>query len=211
VIPARIPAVGYCASAEVALLGVIPSGEQLLEARGCSVAGRWGYGVEEVHGRGARARLVQRAGRRGRREVEEGNYFVGPGGQRGTEEEGAASTGKQARLTGGPGSGETGGRWAALACWAVSARAWAERERELGRCGLGWRRRSDRAGLGWRWGLGQLGCYAVGFWVFLSFLYFKPNSNLGEFKFKFEFKPSTQTKRTMHQHECTTMFILEKF
>ena len=63
--------------AEVALLGVIPSGEQLLEGRGCSVAGRWGYGVEEVHGQGVRARLVQRAGRRGRRGVEEGKWRGG--------------------------------------------------------------------------------------------------------------------------------------
>ena len=64
-IPAMIAAGGYRASAEVALLGVIPSGEQLLEGRGCSVAGRWGYGIEEVHGAGDARAERSRASRRG--------------------------------------------------------------------------------------------------------------------------------------------------
>ena len=47
-------------------------------------------------------------------------------------------------------------------------------------------------------------------WVFyfLSFFYFlfQTKLNLFEFKLEFEFNPSTQTNKTMHQHECNNKF-----
>jgi hypothetical protein len=49
--------------------------------------------------------------------------------------------------------------------------------------------------------------------VHFSFLFLIQTTQiLIEFKFQFEFKPSTQAKRTMHQHECNNKFLnLDKF
>ena len=71
-IPARIAGGCYCASAEGALLGVILSGERLLEGQSARLAGMWGYGVGEVHKAAVReaGRADQRAGKLGMEEEE---------------------------------------------------------------------------------------------------------------------------------------------
>ena len=71
----------------------------------------------------------------------------------------------------------------------VWAKNWALREKRKGR----------RAGM--------LG-FAMGFPFLFPISYFKHYSNLIEFKFKFEFNPSTQTNKTMLQHECTNILSL---
>ena len=79
--------------------------------------------------------------------------------------------------------------------------------RVLGRCGRKLGRERGRTGPGfWDWA-GVLG-FAMGFRFLFPISYFKHYTNLIEFKFKFEFNPSTQTNKTMLQHECTNILSL---
>ena len=101
---------------------------------------------------------------------------------------------------------------------------WAEAEqaglrsgegKSLGRAGpCGEEEKEDWAGTRVEHGLGCLRDWArllkgLGF-LFTILFYFKTPHKLFEFKFKFEFNPSTQTNKTMRQHECTNKFNLEK-
>ena len=89
-----------------------------------------------------------------------------------------------------------------------------ERGRGLG-CSRVWGWVGCWAGLRW---FGPLSWMAYGFRLscrfgfsnLFPFFFFKPH-NLFEFKFKFEFNPNTQSNKTMHQHECTSMLNLDKF
>ena len=89
-----------------------------------------------------------------------------------------------------------------------------ERGRGLG-CSRVWGWVGSWAGLRW---FGPLSWMAYGFRLscrfgfsnLFPFFFFKPH-NLFEFKFKFEFNPNTQSNKTMHQHECTSMLNLDKF
>ena len=84
------------------------------------------------------------------------------------------------------------GRWARWADWAAGKR---ERADRAGRPGPAWEKGWARwAGLGFSYSL-------------LPVLFLNP-TQLFEFKFKFEFNPSTQTIKTMHQHECTNKLNL---
>ena len=109
--------------------------------------------------------------------------------------------------------------------WWENTRDAAERGAMLGRGGSGdfgpgewhrWAKRWVREGEK----NGPAGWVAVGLGLVLDLLLFsnsysfsKANTQiLFEFKFQFEFKPNTQTKRTMHQHECNIKFLnLDKF
>ena len=93
----------------------------------------------------------------------------------------------------------------------------AERREKLGRAGRALGQRSEGLGRGGKQAAGRggkKGSWADGVlgpgWVLAGFPFLilfysisKANTEiLIEFKFQFEFKPSTHTKRTMHQHEC---------
>ena len=97
--------------------------------------------------------------------------------------------------------GRKGGEWAACLLAQEERRGvhWAEemgRERE--------RERARGRGLGdWASWVGFLG-----FLFLFLFSYFKHYSNLIEFKYKFEFNPSTQPIKEMLQHECTNILTL---
>ena len=90
----------------------------------------------------------------------------------------------------------------------------AERERET--VGAGWadwaagkRERAERAGRpGPAWEKGWARWAGLGFsYSLLPVLFLNP-TQLFEFKFKFEFNPSTQTIKTVDQHECTNKLNL---
>ena len=74
----------------------------------------------------------------------------------------------------------------------------------LGHAGEGWKRIA-----GFWVGLDGFWVWAeFWFWVsgFLSYLLFQTKLKLFEFKLEFELNPSTQTNKTMHQHECNNKF-----
>ena len=96
-----------------------------------------------------------------------------------------------------------------------------EKEKEKGIWAVG-------AGLGqgewcWAvaWGLGRSGgsLGRTGFGLFFRFLglvsflffslLFQTQLELNEFKHKFDFNPSTQTNKPMHQHECANKLALK--
>jgi hypothetical protein len=89
---------------------------------------------------------------------------------------------------------------------ALDCLGWCGRERsgELGRAGPLGGERGNWAGV-------LVSSFFLLFFLFSFFLsYFK--LKLLDFKFKLEFNPSTQTKRTMHQHECNNRILnLDKF
>ena len=72
--------------------------------------------------------------------------------------------------------------------------------------GMGWSEKGKEAGLGWG-EEGRRERFGPPGWVwafyFLSSFLFQTKLKLFEFKLEFEFNPSTQTNKTMHQHECT--------
>jgi len=120
------------------------------------------------------------------------------------------------------GEGRRAGRAGELGCGARTC--WAEREagKELAQVWAargGKERKTGPAGERNRTGRRERGAW-VGFgtklgWVlfyFLSPFFSKLHPNLFEFKLNFEFKPYPLNKiKHMHQHECTNIFILEKF
>ena len=143
---------------------------------------------------------------------------MGPVWQRLRRELAVWGAGK-ARLTRGPGLSAGRGRRAHGAecaeragCWAGAGEA-AVREGVLGRWRgkPGWAERGEReecCGLGLKLGWAAMGF--LFFWVFSSFL-FQTSLKLIEFKLEFEFNPSTQTIKTMHQHECNNKFKPRNF
>jgi len=60
----------------------------------------------------------------------------------------------------------------------------------------------ERVGLGFSWVLGFLSFFFFHFFSFLLFKQTQTTLKLFEFKLEFEFNPSTQTSKTMLQHEC---------
>ena len=81
-----------------------------------------------------------------------------------------------------------GKEWAGE-CWAVAEESWAAGK--LG-CGFGLR----------------FWCFPFLFLVFSLLFLFQTSHNLFEFKFEFEFNSSTQTNKTMLQHECSNILTL---
>ena len=126
-----------------------------------------------VHWQGARAQLVQRAGRRGRREVEEGKWSEGADRRallvrsrraHGSEVPGVLGWAPRVWAARGirPGKrGRGGGDGLAAGCWAASGK------------------KGKRAGLGCRLGLGRVGVgFGLGSFLFLSpFYFYFPISN----------------------------------
>ena len=88
----------------------------------------------------------------------------------------------------GPRKGESG----RIAGWARVGKGEA-----LGQAGF-------QAGLGFLWVAMGLGLsFVLGFLSISPFLFLiQTITQLGEFKFNFEFTTSTQTNKLMHQHEC---------
>ena len=88
---------------------------------------------------------------------------------------------------------------------------WAECREELGWTGICWAARDERKGAA---AVGWVGLVGLLRWVcffsfsssFLFFFWFSNFTQTIEFKHEFEFNPSTQTNKTMHQHECTNNF-----
>ena len=80
-----------------------------------------------------------------------------------------------------------------------------EQAREVGAGPRSRKEGEERAGQFWTWA-GLLPWF--GFPFLFLFSYFKHYSNLIEFKYKFEFNPSTQPIKEMLQHECTTILTL---
>ena len=77
---------------------------------------------------------------------------------------------------------------------------------------LGWTDRGSRLGRGWFVELGWVDFGSLGWFPFSSLsplFYFPTTLKLFEFKVEFEFNPSTQTNKTMHQHECTNKLALK--
>ena len=93
--------------------------------------------------------------------------------------------------------------------WAGAGRAaWAAGggERELGLARVGPRGERVRGRtVGQVWVVCWVGFLVLGFLSISPFLVLiQTNTQLGEFKFEFEFTNSTQTIKLMHQHECNT-------
>jgi hypothetical protein len=168
-----------------------------------------------------------------RAERRAGSLAGGPGARRGAgscwaerSEGGTGDAGERAarlrqqlrwaaRVGAGPGREKAASRWRegkevrGLGCWASAGE-----EGSWARVGFSWARLvgpSVGFGLGFQ---GRLGWAWVEFgfgWVLVSsFLFYsisKTNTQI-----LIEFKLSTQTKRTMHQHECNSKFLnLDKF
>jgi len=100
--------------------------------------------------------------------------------------------------------------------WAAGERGGDAQLLALRRCGLCWAGLSARAGWDWAAVLGFAGRGGKRSWAglvsdFLSsfpiLFLFQIKFKLFEFKLEFEFNPSTQTSKTMHQHECNNKII----
>ena len=66
--------------------------------------------------------------------------------------------------------------------------------------------RRGKEGAGWAAGLGSLFLFLSSFLPLFFFFWFSNFTQTIEFKHEFEFNPSTQTNKIMHQHECTNNF-----
>ena len=98
------------------------------------------------------------------------------------------------------GKGDTSERNAGVVCSAGLLGRGKKREKAQGEMERGPR----EFWAGWAEGLG-LGLISL---FYSLFSYFKHYSNLIEFKYKFEFNPSTQPIKEKLQHECTNILTL---